>query len=119
MTPQLHKILKALAKELAVEVTKTVTEQLRESYVQDVTAIVKEQLRNDEVLQDSMLGYLTIEALVKKYEVSRQTVSEKCRLFKIERKKSGRNKLVNERQFLDAMQRPVEKPKFLKDRKAA
>ena len=113
MTPALQKILKALAKELTVQVTKDVTAQLRESYVADVTAIVKTCIRNDEVLQDSGIGFMTIKALCEKYDVSRQTVSTKCKDFKIERKKAGLNKLVNERQFFDAMQYPTYVPKFL------
>lgn len=113
MTPNLNKILKAFAKELTIEVTKQVTEKLRENYVADVTAIVKECLRNDEVLQGSGIGFMTIKALCEKYDVSRQTVSTKCKDFKIERKKAGLNKLVNERQFFDAMQYPTYVPKFL------
>jgi|ERR1035437_1728601 hypothetical protein len=113
MTPALQKILKALAKELTLQVTIDVTAKLRESYMKDVTEIVKSCLRNDEVLQDSGLGYITMKVIAEKYNVSERTVSEKCRLFKIDRKKSGRNKLVNERQFFDAMQYPTYVPKFL------
>lgn len=119
MTPEINKIVKAFAKALTTEVTKTVTEQLRESYVADVTAIVKECLRNDEIIKNSGIGYLTIDSLSKKYNVSRKTVGDKCRIFNIERKKSGRMKLVNEKEFLEAMQRPVEKPKFLRSKNVA
>ena len=119
MSLNLHKILKALAKELTVEVTNLVTQQLRESYVEDVTGIVKQCLNNDEIYKSSGVGYLTIQAVCEKYKVSRKTVTDKCTLFGIERKKSGKHRLVNEVQFLDALQRPVEKPKFLTNQKAA
>ncbi|MGZ4055197.1 MAG: hypothetical protein ACXVPU_07315 [Bacteroidia bacterium] len=119
MTPEINKIVKAFARALTNEVTKTITQQLRESYVADVTAIVKECLNNNEILRDSGMGYLTIDDLCRKYHVSRKTVGDKCRLFNIERKKSGRMKLVNEKEFLNALQRPVEKPKFLRNKDAA
>lgn len=41
MSPNLNKILKAFSKKLAAEVTKIVTEKFRESYVADITEIVK------------------------------------------------------------------------------
>ncbi len=115
MTPNLNKILNALAKELAVDVAKKVTEQLRESYVADVTAIVKECLNSDEIYKSSGVGFLTIEAICLKYKVSRKTVNNKCTQFAVERKQVGRHNLVNELQFVRAHDRPTEKPSFLKD----
>lgn len=48
MSPNLNKILKAFSIELAAEVTKIVTEKLRESYVVYITEIVKSCLKNNE-----------------------------------------------------------------------
>jgi hypothetical protein len=119
MSPELNKILKALTKELAVEVTRTVTEQLRESYVSDVTAIVKDCLNSNTIYQNSGTGFLTIDAICLKYKVSRKTVNNKCTLFQVQRKQIGKHKLVNELQFVQAHDRPAEKPNFLKKKKAA
>lgn len=119
MSPNLNKILKAFSKELAAEVTKMVTEQLRESYVADITAIVKDCLNNNELYKGSEVGFLTIEAICLKYKVSRKTVNNKCTQFAVERKQVGRHNLVNELQFLKAHDRPAEKPNFLKNLKAA
>ena len=119
MSPNLHKILKAFAKELTVEVTKHVTEQLRESYVVDITAIVKDCLNNNEIYKGSGAGFLTIEAICLKYKVSRKTVNNKCTQFEVERKQVGRHNLVNEIEFLKAHDKPAEKPIFLKKLKVA
>ena len=126
MTPELNKILKALAKELTAEVTKQVTERLRESYVADVTAIVKDCLQKNEFLTDAGSGYLTIEAISKKYEVSRKTVTDKCRQFKEGAYKIGRkwvhgHNTVNEKQYVEACDYSSRKfkPKFLTKQKAA
>lgn len=119
MSPNLHKILKALAKELTASVTEQVTQKLRETYVVDITAIVKECLNNNEIYKGSGAGFLTIEAICEKYKVSRKTVNNKCTQFAVERKQVGRHNLVNELQFLKAHDRPAEKPNFLKNLKAA
>lgn len=116
MTPQIQKILKALAKELTIEVTKKVTERLRESYVEDITGIVKDCLKNDEIYKGTETGFLTIEAICEKYKVSRKTVTNKCTLFEVERRRIGKHNLVNELQFFKAHDNPAEKPQFLKDR---
>ena len=119
MYTNLHKILKALAKELTIEVTNQVTEKLRGSYVADITAIVKECLSNDEIYKSSGVGFLTIEAICLKYKVSRKTVNNKCTQFELERKQVGRHNLVNELEFLKAHDKPAEKPSFLRTLKAA
>ena len=114
----LSKILKALAKELTIEVTRQVTEKLRESYVADVTAIVKDCFKNNEIYNSSGAGFLTIEAISLKYKISTKTIGNYVKQFGVERKKAGRRKLIHEIQLLEAMQKPMEKPKFLqKDQK--
>ena len=118
--------LKLVSKELTAEVTKNVTEQLRESYVDDVTAIVKECLQKSEFLVDAGSGYITIEALCKKYGVSRKTVTDKCRQFKegayqITRKWVNGHNTVNEKQYVEACNISSRKfkPGFLTKKKAA
>lgn len=119
MTPNLHNILKALVKELALEVTKQVTEKLRESYVNDITGIVKECLNKNEFYKGSETGFITIEAVMEKYKTSRKTVWYYCKTFNVTRKKVGTHKLVNELEFFKAFDNPAKKPDFLKDKKAA
>lgn len=113
MTPNLNKILRVLVKELTVQVTYEVTKQVRESYVSDVTAIVKECINNSDIKLASNGGWITIEDCATKYHLSRKTVGFKCKLFGIKRKQLGKHKLLNEEQFLEAHNKPMEKPKFL------
>lgn len=116
MTKNIHKILQELTKALTVEVTKEVTTQLRKSYVNDITAILKDYLNKNEVLGGSNSGWLTLEDIATKYHISVRAVSYKCKQFDIERKQIGRHNLVNETQFLKAHDRPMEKPQFLKQK---
>lgn len=127
MSINLQKILKALAKELTVEVTKMVTEQLRETYVQDITTIVKDCLNNSQLIQDSLNGYITIEALCKKLGRSRTTITSKCTQFPegsslgISRKLVNGKNLVNEKEYIEASNYSSRKfkPKFANQKKAA
>ncbi len=120
MSPNLHKILIALAKELTSEVAKKVTDQLRVSLVGDITAIVKECLNNDELYKSSATGvWITIQDCATKYHTSRKTINNKCTLFNVSRKWIGRHNLLNEQEFLNAHDRPMGKPDFLKRQKAA
>ena len=114
LTNNLNNLLKALVIELTSEITRSVTEQLRKSYVEDITGIVKECLRNDETYRNAGVGFLTANAICEKYKISRTTVSYKCRVFMVERKRVGRHNLINELQFLKTFDKPGEKPKFLK-----
>lgn len=107
---RIDEIIKDFVDRIVVETKK----ELRNTYVQDVQQIVKEQLDKNQVYQGAGSGFLTIEAICEKYKVSRQMVSGKCAEFKVERKKVGKKNLVNEAQFLDACQNPSPKPAFLK-----
>ena len=113
-------------KELTVDVAKQVTEQLRESYVADVTAIVKDYLNKNELYTNSEGGWITRAAAAKKYQMSVKTVGDKLKLFKdgvnkIERKKMGRHTMLNEKQFLKAFDQKGNKVKlkFLNNEKTA
>lgn len=126
MTHELNKIFKDLTKELSADVTNKVTERLRESYVADVTAIVKDLLQKNDFLEDAGSGFITIEALCKKYGVSRKTVTDKCKQFKegflkIERKWVNGHHTVNEKQYVEACDHSSrkEKPKFISKRNEA
>lgn len=126
MTPQLHKILVAFAKELETSVTEKVTQRLRESYEVDITAIVNTCLNKNELISNSGGGWLTINDAITKYRISRKTVTEMCRLFKngdfiIERKWVGKHNLLNEKQFLAAFDQKGRKakPAFINRKKAA
>lgn len=116
MTSNLHKILKAFAKELTLEVTKEVTEKLRESYVQDITAIVKDCLKNNEFFKGAETGFMRIEDLSKKYGITRRTISAYCTQFQVSRNKVGKHNLVNELEFFKAFDNPAKLPDFLKDK---
>jgi hypothetical protein len=122
MTPNLHKILKAFAKELTLEVTKEVTQRLRESYVDDVSAIVKEYLKSNEVYSNSGAKWISLANAAKNYGMSIKSVGRKCQLFKtgeyqIERKWIGGHNMLNEAQFLEACTVKMGKPKFLENLK--
>lgn len=126
MTTQLHKILLAFAKELEASVTEKVTTRLRESYVADITAIVKDCLNKNELYLNSGDGWIAIQDASSKYRIGRKAIGEMCRLFKegtfkIERKWIGRHNMLNEKQFLAAFDQKARKtkPKFLNRKKAA
>lgn len=126
MTANMQKILLAFAKEIEVTVTEKVTQRLRDSYVQDITAIVKECLNKNDLYSNSSAGWITIKEVAKKYKLSLRTVGDHCTLFKegehkIERKWVGRHNMINEKQFLEAFGKKGRKPRpdFLNKKKAA
>lgn len=119
MSQKLDQIMKELGKELSTDITRKVLEKLRDSYVKEITAIVKEVIVKDELLSGSST-WMSIDQLSKKYQTSRRTVNERCRLFKdgkgqIERKWVAGKNLINERQFIQSfdIKRRVELPAFL------
>lgn len=124
MNQNLHKILAVLAKELTAEVTKNVTDRLRETYVEDVKAIVKEYINNNGVYSNSASGWITLNQVAKKYEMTIKSIGRKCLLFKtgknqIDRKWVGKHNMLNEAQFLAACDIKMGKPEFLKNFKKA
>ena len=126
MTPQLHKSLLAFVKEIEASVTERVTQKLRESYVQDVTAIVKDCLNKHELYSNNGAGWITIKDASVKYKMSVRAVGQHCNLFKggdfkIERKWVGRHNMLNEKQFINAYDHKCRKskPEFLKRKNAA
>ncbi len=119
MSQKLDQIMKELGKELSTDITRKVLEKLRESYVKEITAIVKEVIVKDELLSSSST-WMSIEQMAKKYETSRRTINERCRLFKegvgqIDRKWVAGKNLINEKQFIQSydIKRRVELPAFL------
>ena len=126
MRTSIHKIITNLVKELEASITEKVIEKLRDSYVGDVTAIVKDCLNNNELYSSNSGGWITIQDAAKKYKMSTKAVGDKCRIFKegifkIERKRIGRHHLLNEKQFIEACGQKVGKqtPNFLKKLKRA
>lgn len=111
---KLDDILKQLAEEITTNVTKAVKAEMRETIVSDLTAIVKEEINKDQVYSNSSAGFITVTALSEKYKVSKVTISNKCKIFKVDRIKVGKQKLVNEAQFLTACQEPTSRLSFLK-----
>lgn len=126
MTPQLHKILIALAKELEASVTEKVTQRLRDSYVQDITAIVSEVLNKTERYINSNICWITIQDAGIKYKLSRKAIGRMCKLFKegafkIDRKWIGKHNMLNEQQFIQSFDKKgrKSKPRFLTRKEAA
>ena len=125
MTPQINKILKTLAKELAFEVTKIVTQQLRKTYVNDITEIVKETLKTDEFKSNGDdESWITRNQAAKKYDVSTKTIDNHLKLFeagifKIDRLNMFGQNMINEKQFIESFKHKRNKPKFLIKNKAA
>ena len=119
MSQKLDQIMKELGKELSADITRKVLEKLRDSYVKEITAIIKEVIFKDELLSNSA-SWMSIEQMANKYETSRRTISERCRLFKeglgqIERKWIAGKNRINEKQFIQSydIKRRVELPAFL------
>jgi len=126
MTANMQKILLAFAKEIEASVTEKVTKRMRESYVQDITEIVKECLNKNELYSNSSAGWITIKDIAKKYKLSIRTVGEHCTMFKdgeykIERKWVGRHNMINEKQFMEAFGKKgrLPRPEFLNRKKVA
>lgn len=125
MSLNINRILKALAKELTVEVTNQVTEKLRETYVPDITEIVKETLRTDEFKSNSDVeSWITRNQAAEKYDVSTKTIDSHLKLFeagifKIDRLSMFGQNMINEKQFIESFKHKRNKPKFLIKKKAA
>ena len=124
MSQKLDQIMKELGKELSADITRKVLEKLRDSYVKEITAIIKEVIFKDELLSNSA-SWMSIEQMANKYETSRRTISERCRLFKeglgqIERKWIAGKNRINEKQFIQSydIKRRSEIPAFLLKMKA-
>jgi hypothetical protein len=101
---------------LAKEVNRQIIDHLRETYVADITAIVKDCLKRDELYSHSS-EWMTIQDATKRYHISRKSIGEHCRDFKtgphkIERKQIGRHNMINEQQFLAAYDFKKKKPKL-------
>lgn len=111
---KLDDILKELAKEMKADISRDVRTEMREMMVSDVKAIVKEEINKDQVYSNSSAGFITVSALSAKYKISKVTISNKCKIFKVDRIKVGKQKLVNEAQFLAACQEPTSRLSFLK-----
>ncbi len=115
MSQKLNEILKALAKELAKEVNRQVVDQLRKTYVQDITSIVKDCLNRNE-LHSHSAEWVSIKTICQKYQISIRTVGEHCTMFKngqhkIERKWIGRHNMINEKQFIKAFDYKARAPR--------
>ncbi len=125
MSLNINKALKELTKVLAAEVTRTVTQQLRENYVADIKEIVNETLRNDEFKSNSDVeSWITRNQAAAKYAVSTRTIDNHLKLFeegiyKIDRLEMFGQNMINEKQFIESFKLKRNKPKFLIKRKAA
>lgn len=115
MSQKINDILKALTKELGKEVNRQMVDQLRKTYVEDITAIVKDCLNRNE-LYSSSGEWITIKHIAKKYHLSLRTVGDHCTMFKsgqhkIERKWIGRHNMINEKQFIAAFDYKARAPR--------
>lgn len=124
MSLKFDQLMKLVGKELTKEISNNVLEKLRECYIKDITGIVKEVIVKDELLSNSS-AWMSIGQMAKKYETSRRTINERCRLFKegvgqIERKWIAGKNFINEKQFVQSydIKRRVELPAFLLKMKA-
>lgn len=109
---ELDKILKNFGQQIITEAVKIVRKELRQEQTKDIEAIVKDCLKKDQVYQESGSGFLTVKKICEKYGVSKMTVYRKCTEFNVERKQAGKNKLVNEIEFLKACEQPSAYPAF-------
>jgi hypothetical protein len=60
------------------------------------------------------LGFITVEDLMLKYKVSRTAINNKSKKYKIERRRAGKQNLVNEIQFLEFLKHKEPKPECFK-----
>lgn len=89
---------------------------MRETYVQDITAIVKDCLNRNELYSNSA-EWVTIKHISKKYSLSIRTIGQHCSVFKhglhkIERKWIGRHHMINEKQFVAAFDYKARVPRL-------
>lgn len=55
-------------------------------------------------------GFMAIEDVMAKYKISRTTINNKHKLFRIRRLSSGRYNLIHEEDLIEALKQPVPKP---------
>lgn len=116
---KLHSILKDLTRELVDQVTLDVKNDLRGYLWGELREAVKDVLKKDKLTQGSLSGFKTMEAIQEKYQVSKTTICKKCKKYNVERLDSGKYKLINELQFIEALKQKEDKPAFLSKSKAA
>lgn len=111
---ELDKILQEFGKNLLAITIRTAKKEMREEQNHEIESIVKDCLKKNQVYQESGSGFLTVKKLAEKYNVSEKTIARKCKEFNVERKQVGKNKLVNELEFLKACEQPSAIPACFK-----
>jgi hypothetical protein len=112
ITNKINKILKELSKELIIEVSREVKDEMRAYLWGEIRGAIKDVLKKEEITLGSSTGFLSMEQIQKKYHVSKATICKKCKKYNVERLNSGKYKLINEFQFLEALKQKEEAPTF-------
>ena len=115
---KLNKILRELSKELAIEVGREVKNEMRAYLWGEMRTTIKDVLKKEEITIGSSSGFLSMDQIQKKYHVSKATICKKCKKYKVERLSSGKYKLINELQFLEALKQKEEAPTFFNVKKS-
>lgn len=114
VSTKLNKILRELSKELANEVSREVKDEMRAYLWTEIRTAIKDVLIKEEISLGSATGFLSMEQIQKKYHISKATICKKCKKHKVERLISGKYKLINEFQFLEALKQKEDAPAFIK-----
>lgn len=112
VSSKLNKILRELSKELAIEVSREVKDEMRAYLWGEMRTTIKDVLKREEISIGSSTGFLSMDQIQEKYHVSKATICKKCKKYNVERLNSGKYKLINEFQFLEALKQKEEAPTF-------
>ena len=113
VSTKLNKILRELSQELVNEVSREVKDEMRAYLWTEIRTAIKDVLKKEEISLGSATGFLSMEQIQKKYHLSKTSICKKCKKYKVERLISGKYKLINEFQFLEALKQKEETPVFL------
>lgn len=119
VSSKLNKILRELSKELVNEVSREVKDEMRAYLWGEIRTAIKDVLKREELTLGSATGYLSMEQIQQKYHLSKATICKKCKKHHVERLNSGKYKLINECQFIEALKQKEDAPIFLNKSKAA
>ena len=110
---KINKILRELSQELVNEVSREVKDEMRAYLWSEVRNAIKDVLKKEEITLGSTIAFLSMEQIQKKYHISKATICKKCKKYTVGRLVSGKYKLINEFQFLEALKQKEDVPIFL------
>ncbi len=110
---KINNILKELTKAIISEVRIEVKKEIRTYYFEEISKTIKDILEQDRLIRNNDRSFLSMEEIRLKYKLSKATICKKCKKHKVERLNSGKYKLINELQFIEALKQKEEIPTFI------